>query len=211
MPLAIENVPFPNLLEPKPLLIVISGPTAVGKDAVIKLMFDKRIPLHFVVTATDRRPRENEVNGVDYIFVTTEQFEEMIRNNALAEYARVYDNYKGIPRNQIEPAMKSGKDVILRVDVQGAQQLRRMYPDCVQIFLTTTNEAELRERIEARKTETKEEIERRLKKAREEFQHIPRFDYIVVNSKDRLDETVEIILAIIKAEHHRISRQGKSS
>jgi guanylate kinase len=194
-------------VESKPLLIVISGPTAVGKDAVIKLMFDKRIPLHFVVTATDRKPRTNEVDGKDYIFVTTERFQEMIQNNELAEYARVYDNYKGIPRTQIEPALESGKDVILRVDVQGAQQLRKMYPDCVQIFLTTTNQSELRQRIEARKSEKPDEIERRLLKAREELTHIPKFDYLVVNSQDRLDETVNTILAIITAEHQRIARR----
>ena len=199
-----ETISF-DLYHPQPLFIVISGPTAVGKDAVIKLMFEHKFPLHFVITATTRPKREVEVEGVDYFFVGEERFKEMIDQNELIEYSWVYNAYKGIPRKQVEQALASGVDVIMRVDVQGAQKIRQIYPECVQIFLIPKSEKELRERIRLRKSETEEESEMRLATAREELKQIPKFDYIVVNEDSHLEKTVNTIWSIIEAEHHRVN------
>jgi len=201
--MAEENLSF-DVYHPQPLLIVISGPTAVGKDAVIKLMFERKFPIHFVVTATNRPRRLTEVDGVDYIFVSTERFQEMIDNNELIEYSWVYNAYKGIPRNQVEHALSSGKDVILRIDTQGARKIRQIYPECVQIFLVAKSKEELEERIRKRGTEDEEEVRIRLATASEEIQCITNFDYIVVNENNHLERTVETILSIIDAEHHRV-------
>ena len=198
-----ENISF-DLYHPQPLLIVISGPTAVGKDAVIKLMFERKFPIHFVVTATIRPRRQTEVDGVDYFFVTTERFQQMIDNNELIEFSWVYNAYKGIPRNQVEQALASGKDVILRIDTQGARKIRLIYPECVQIFLIPKSEEELLERIRKRGTEDEEQVRNRLATARDELLCIANFDYIVVNENNYLDRTVEIISSIIDAEHHRV-------
>jgi len=193
-----------DLYHPQPLLIVISGPTAVGKDAVIKLMFERKMPLHFVVTATTRPRRETEVDGVDYIFVSKERFQQMIDHNELIEYSWVYTAYKGIPRSQIEHAIASGVDVIMRVDVQGARKIRQIYPECIQIFLIPRNEQELIDRILFRKSETEDEIQQRLATVKDELQCLPTFDYVVVNENSHLDHTVDTIWSIIDAEHHRV-------
>ncbi len=201
--MAEEKISF-DLYHPEPLLIVISGPTAVGKDAVIKLMFERKYPIHFVVTATNRPRRPYEVDGVDYFFVSTEHFKQMIANNELIEYSWVYNAYKGIPRKQVVDAFASGKDVILRIDTQGAQKIRQLYPESVQIFLIPRNEEELVERIRKRGTEDEKQIQERLATAREELKCITDFDYIVVNENNHLERTIETIGAIIDAEHHRV-------
>ncbi len=204
--MAEEKISF-DLYHPHPLLIIISGPTAVGKDAVIKLMFERKCPIHFVVTATNRPRRPGEMDGVDYFFVTTERFEEMIANNELIEYSWVYNAYKGIPRNQVVEAFASGKDVILRIDTQGAQKIRRLYPESVQIFLIPRNEEELRDRIRKRGTENEGEIQGRLATAKDELKCIASFDYLVVNENDHLERTIAAIEAIIDAEHHRVQQR----
>ena len=187
----------------QPLLIVISGPSGVGKDTVLQHMKTRELPFHFVVTATTRPPRTEEVEGEDYIFVSTEQFAEMIEKGELLEYAIVYNDYKGIPKEQVRYALASGKDVIMRVDVQGAASVRKLSSDAILIFLTTQDEQELVRRLELRKTETPEGLKLRIATARQEFKRISEFDYVVVNRTDRLDEAVDTILAIIDAEHHR--------
>ncbi|MCH7480813.1 MAG: guanylate kinase [Chloroflexi bacterium] len=188
----------------QPLLIVISGPSGVGKDTVLQRMKARELPFHFVVTATTRPPRTEEVEGEDYIFVSTEQFAEMIEKGELLEYAIVYNDYKGIPKEQVRHALASGKDVIMRVDVQGAASVRKLSPDAILIFLTTQDEQELVRRLEMRKTETPEGLKLRIATARQEFKRISEFDYVVVNRTNRLDEAVDTILAIIDAEHHRV-------
>jgi len=196
-----------DLHHPKPLLIVISGPSGVGKDAVIKAMKEKGLPFHFVVTMTSRPIRPGEVDGVDYFFVSRERFEELIAADEFIEYANVYGDYKGIPRSQIRDAMASGKDVILRVDVQGAETVRRLCPEAVLIFLIPANKDEWLWRLKNRKTETEEALKLRVETAREELKQFSHFDYVVVNAHDRLDEAVRIITAIIEAEHHRIDHR----
>ncbi len=187
----------------QPLLIVISGPSGVGKDTVIQRMKTRRLPFHFVVTATTRPKRPEEVDGVDYHFVSQDEFAEMIENDELLEYAIVYNDYKGIPKQQVRQALDSGKDVVMRIDVQGAETIRNLCPDALLIFLSTRDEEELVERLKARKTESKEGLKLRIATARQELKRVDLFDYYVINEDQRLDDTVDNILAIITAEHHR--------
>ncbi len=187
-----------------PLLIVISGPSGVGKDTVIDHMKEHGLPFHFVVTATTRAPRASETHGVDYFFLSKDEFAEMIEQDELLEYAIVYNDYKGIPKQQVRDALKSGKDVVMRIDVQGAATIRRLCPEALLVFLTTQDEDELADRLRARKSETDDGLNLRIATARQELKRIGIFDYVVVNRDGRLDETVDTILAIIRAEHHRV-------
>lgn len=187
----------------QPLLIVISGPSGVGKDSVIQRMKERNLPLHFVVTATSRPQREGEVNGVDYFFVSQDEFEAMIANGELIEHALVYEDYKGIPKEQVQQALKSGRDTIMRIDVQGAATVRELYPDALLIFLSTHSEEELIQRLKARRTETPEALELRLATARSELEQVDLFDYYVINAESQLEETVDTIVAIIQIEHLR--------
>lgn len=190
-------------LQTEPLLVVISGPSGVGKDTVIDCMKERNMPFHFVVTATTRPARPEEVNGEDYIFVSHDEFAEMIEADELLEYAIVYNDYKGIPKAQVRRALESGKDVVMRIDVQGAETIRGLAPDALLIFLTTQNEEEMVARLKLRKTETPEGLKLRIATARQEMKRMGMFDYVVVNPDDCLGETVDTILAIIRAEHHR--------
>lgn len=194
--------PF-NPLEKSPLLIVISGPSGVGKDTVIGCMKDRSLPFHFVVTATTRPPREGEVHGVDYFFVSSDEFAAMIEQDELIEYAIVYNDYKGIPKAQVRQALHTGNDVIMRIDVQGAETIREKFPEALLIFLTTNSEEEMVNRLKTRKSETPEGLNLRIAMARQELKRVVDFDYVVINREDRLDEAVDVIEAIITAEHHR--------
>lgn len=187
----------------KPLLIIISGPSGVGKDSVINRMKERGLPFRFVITANTRPQRPDEIDGVDYFFVTHEEFERMIEDGELFEYAVVYEDLKGVPKNQIEDALASGKDVIMRLDVQGAETIRAKCPEALMVFLSTRNEDELIARLKTRRTESEESLTLRIKTAREEFERVDSFDYYVVNEEDKLDETVDTILSIIQAEHAR--------
>lgn len=193
-----------NLHHPSPLLIVISGPSGAGKDSLLERMKERNLPFHFVVTATTRPPRPNEVHGKDYFFVSKEEFARMIEQNELLEYAIVYGDYKGIPKQQVREALASGKDVIMRIDVQGAETIRKLVPEALLIFITVESEEELVRRLQRRKTETPEELALRIATARKELQRVEAFDYVVVNYENRLDEAVDVVCAIIQAEHHRV-------
>ena len=196
-----------NLLNPEPLLIVISGPSGVGKDSVVLEMKDRGLPFHFVVTATTRAPRENEVHSVDYYFFSKSEFADMIERDELLEYAFVYNDYKGIPKSQVRQALDSGQDVVMRLDVQGAATIRELCPEALLIFLTTDTEEELVERLKARKTESEPELKLRIATARRELKRVQEFDYVVVNRDDQLDKTVDSIEAIIQAEHYRVKHR----
>ena len=186
-----------------PLLIVISGPSGVGKDTVLQRMKECGLPFHFVVTATTRPQRPGEVDGVDYFFLTHDQFADMIEHNELLEHAIVYNDYKGIPKQQVRQALASGQDVVMRIDVQGAETIRSLCPDALLIFLSTETEEELIGRLSQRKTETPEGLKLRIATARQELKRLELFDYFVVNADLKLDSAVDTILAIIEAEHHR--------
>jgi guanylate kinase len=193
-----------DLPHPRPLLIVISGPSGVGKDTVLQRMRERGLPFHFVVTATTRPRRPNEVDGRDYWFVSKEEFERRIEADELFEHAIVYGDYKGNSKKQVREALASGQDVIMRLNVQGAETIRERAPEAVLIFLTTECEEELVRRLETRKTETPEELKLRIDTLHKELQRIEAFDYIIINHDDHLDETVDTIRAIIDAEHHRV-------
>jgi len=190
-------------LDRAPLLVVISGPSGVGKDALIQRMKGEGLPIHFVVTATTRPKRSDEVDGVDYIFVSMGEFAEMIERQELLEYAIVYGDYKGIPKKQVRDALASGKDVIMRLDVQGAATVRRLAPDAVLIFLMAPSEQELVTRLESRRTDSDEQLKIRIATSRQEMKRLREFDYVVVNCEDRLNQAVADVVSIIQAEHCR--------
>ncbi len=192
---------------PNPLLIVISGPSGVGKDSVLEEMKSRGLPFHFVITATTRPPRTDEVDGLDYFFLSQDEFAKMINEGELLEYAVVYNDYKGIPKSQVREALASGKNVIMRIDVQGAETVRELVQDALMIFLTPQNEDELINRLKKRNTETKESLKLRIATTRQEYKKIGLFDYIVVNKDDLLAETVDVIEAIIQAEQHRVNQR----
>ena len=192
-----------DLFHPKPLLIVISGTSGVGKDAVLRGLKHRDLGLHFVVTATSRAPRPDEQDGRDYFFYSREDFKERIARGEFIEYAYVYEDYKGIPRWQIDEALLSGRDVILRVDVQGAATLRGLYPEAVLIFLVPKTTEEWYNRLTARNSETPESLKVRVETAKQEVNQIDLFDYIVVNANECLEEAIDDIIDIINAEHHK--------
>lgn len=193
-----------NVLHPQPLIIVISGTSGIGKDAVLNGLKNCSLPLHFVVTATSRAPRPEEKEGVDYFFISREEFEQRIAEGKFIEYARVYQDYKGIPRAQVEQALKSGKDVILRLDVQGAATVRKLYPEAVLIFLVPNTTEEWYTRLCNRGTETPESLRVRVETAIRELAQIDIFDYVVLNAQDRLDAAVQDVVNIINTEHMRV-------
>lgn len=199
---------YPHTYEP--LLVVLSGPSGVGKDTLLQRLKEKGTPFYFVVTATTRPARPNEVHGVDYFFVSMAEFAVMIEKDELLEYAMVYNDYKGVPKAQVREALCSGKDVVMRVDVQGAETIHQLCPEALLIFLTVENESEIAARMRKRSTDSEDSIKLRILTARSELKRIPDFDYIVVNREDRLEETVEAILAIIQAEHHRVKQRKVS-
>ena len=194
-----------DLLErqPLPLLIVISGPSGVGKDTVVHRMRERQLPFCFVVTATSRPRRGDETDGVDYVFVTQEEFEGMIARGELIEHAVVYNQNKGIPRRHVAEALATGQDAVLRIDVQGAETVRRLWPEALLIFLTTRNEEELARRLRKRSSDSSDDVALRLAAARREVEKLGLFDYLVVNADGELDQAVDTIEAIICAEHHR--------
>ena len=193
-----------DLRKPNPLLIVISGPSGVGKDSIVQRMKERELPFHFVVTATTRDRRENEVHGVDYFFVSKDEFARMIEANELIEYAIVYGDYKGIPKEQVRSAFASNKDVVMRVDVQGAETVRKLAPDALLIFITCESEEELERRLRERKTESADALSLRIATARKELLRLDAFDYVIANQDFHLDETVEKVRAVIAAEHLRV-------
>lgn len=198
---------MPNTFElrkPDPLLIVISGPSGVGKDSVVQRMIERGFPFHFVVTATTREKRENETHGRDYWFVSKDEFARMIEQNELIEYAIVYGDYKGIPKAQVREALASGKDVVMRLDVQGAESVRKLASEALLIFITCESEEELEWRLRERKTETADSLSLRIATARKELQRLDAFDYVIVNQDFHLDDTVDKVRAIIAAEHLRV-------
>ncbi|HEX2996987.1 MAG TPA: guanylate kinase [Anaerolineales bacterium] len=194
-----------DLHHPQPLLIVISGPSGVGKDTVMQRMKERGLPFHFVVTATTRPKRPSEVHGKDYWFVSKEEFARMIDEDELIEHAIVYADYKGIPKQQVREALASGMDVVMRLDVQGAETVRKLASEALLIFITTASEDELVHRLEARRTETPDALALRIATARKELKRVEAFDYVIVNREFHLDDTVDTIRAIIEAEHHRVS------
>lgn len=190
-----------------PMLVVLSGPSGVGKDTLLKRLKERGYDFAFVVTMTTRPRRENEVDGVDYIFVNKGQFADMMQADELLEHSLVYGDYKGIPKQQVRDAIASGKDVMMRIDVQGAAKIRQIVPNAVTIFLAPESESELERRLAERKTESSDNLKLRIATAREEMKRASEFDYIVVNVAHHQDDAVNQIVAIVTAEHCRTDRQ----
>lgn len=189
-----------------PILVVISGPSGVGKDAVLERMKASNVPYHFAVTATARPKRDNEVDGVDYIFVARDEFQSMVRNDDLLEWAEVYGNFYGVPKSPVRDALARGQDVILKIDVQGADNIRRLVSGAVYIFLAPPDMAELESRLTRRRTESPETLTVRLETATKELEEADKYDYVVVNRTGCLDEAVEEINLIIRRERARPGR-----
>lgn len=198
----------PQVPPPKPLVVVISGPSGVGKDAVIKKLQRVRGDLAFVVTATTRARRPGEVDGVDYLFVSRREFDAMIQRQELLEYALVYGDYKGIPKRQVREAMERGTDVVLRLDVQGAATVRSILgAGAVSIFLVAESERALVQRLVERKTEARDKLLLRVATAREELKRVCEFDYAVTNAHGQIDQAVATLCAILDAERARVEQR----
>ena len=186
---------------------MLSGPSGVGKDVVLMRVKSLPISMRFVVTTTTRSKREVESNGVHYDFVSRDKFESMIKKKALLEWAEVYGNYYGVPRDQVERALKQGDDVMVKVDVQGAMTIKKVMPQSVLIFLAPPSIEELQERLRKRNTESSAELNRRIATAKEELAQAEMFDYIVVNHK--VEDAVAEIMDIIAVEkvHNKPKRK----
>jgi guanylate kinase len=195
---------YQTLTQQRPLLVILSGPSGVGKDAVMARMRAMGARFYQVVTAATRARRPGERDGADYHFVSMERFAEMIEQGELLEHAVVYGDYKGIPKSEVRKGLDSGLDVVLRVDVQGAATIRRMVPQAVAIFLIAASEDEMVARLRMRSTEDPGMLAMRIATAREELRRLPEFDYVVVNREGRLEEAVQQVLAIITAERCRV-------
>jgi guanylate kinase len=187
------------------LVFVLSGPSGVGKDSVAKALRDQHFPLGYCVTATTRKPRTGEVHGVNYFFLSLEDFQRMRRDDELLEFALVHGNYYGVPTWQVREGLQAGNDLLITVDVQGAATVRQKLPDAIAIFLAPPSLEELEARMEKRSTETADERALRMANAQQEMQQRTKYDYCVVNYRDRLEETTDRVRAIILAERSRTS------
>jgi guanylate kinase len=187
-----------------PLLIVLSGPSGAGKDAVLSRMKKTGYPAEFITTVTTRSRRAREKDGVDYKFVSAERFREMLESNQFLEHANVYGNWYGVPREPVRQALEQGKDTIVKVDTQGAAAIKKLVPQAVFIFVVPPSMEELSARLKGRRTESDFDCDLRLKTAAEEMKQLPLFDYVVVNQQDRVELAVSAIEAIISAERHRV-------
>ena len=194
----------------KPLLFVLSGLSGVGKDTVLIKLEQSGFPPIHVITVTTRQKRASEKDGEHYHFISDEEFREMVSNNELLEHAVVYGNSYGVPREPVKRALDSGEDVIIKVDVQGALTIKKTVPEAVFIFLAPPSMEDLVTRLKQRHTESKEELGLRIRTAEEELQHIPIFDYIVVNRQGEVNRAVSDIKAIYRAEKCLIKPRGIS-
>ena len=183
------------------LVVVISGPSGVGKDVMIDRMIEgDQSGFHFTVTATTRDPRPGEQDGVNHHFLSGDEFINMIASNELLEWAQVYDNYYGVPKKQVRDALADGCHVIMRVDVQGARRLRELIPEALLIFIIPPSLGVLRKHLEKRGVNSEVEMKTRLSAAEEEIGSSDFFDYTVMNEEDFLDETVAKVVDIIETE-----------
>ncbi len=189
----------------KPMLVVLSGPSGAGKDAVLHRMKETACPVVCIVTMTTRLRREYEKDKIDYHFVSKEKFQDMIKNDEFLEWARVYGNWYGSPKDAVRSALAAGQDVIVKVDTQGAAAIKRKVPQTVFVFLIPPTLEELVTRLRERHTESPEEFALRTKMAEEEIKSLPMFDYVVVNRQGQLDLAVAEIKAIITAEKCRVN------
>mgnify|MGYP003266631834 FL=1 len=189
----------------KGILIVVSGFSGSGKGTLMKELLTRYPDTYALsISATTRSPREGEVDGREYFFVSKDEFEKMIAKGELIEYAKYVENYYGTPRDYVEKKLDEGKDVILEIEIQGALNVKKMFPDTLLLFVTPPSAEELKKRLVGRGTETMDVIESRMDRACEEAQGMENYDYLIVN--DSLDRCVEEMHSIIQGEHRRSSR-----
>ncbi len=189
------------------LLLVISGPSGVGKGTLVKALMDRNRRIKMSVSATTRSPRPEEIEGVHYFFKTEEEFKAMVDRGEFLEYIHVFGSkYYGTPRSFVEQNLANGYDVILEIDVQGAMKVKQAFPDAVLIFITAPSMSEIKSRLIGRGTETMEQVEKRFATAFEEVKMIPQYDYVIVN--DVVDVAVHHMEAILEAERCRASRSA---
>jgi guanylate kinase len=188
----------------RPLLIVLSGPSGVGKDAVLARMRKSGRPFHYVVTATTRPKRAREKNGVNYHFLSRKEFQQMIDKHQFLEWATVYGNYYGVPKDEITSALSKGIDTIVKVDVQGAATIKKTLPQAVFIFLMPPSMEELEKRLRKRHSECSKDLALRLEGAKGEIKCLPLFGYVITSRQNKLDEVVSQIDAIVAAEKCRV-------
>ena len=186
----------------KGCLVIISGFSGAGKGTVVKALMDRYDCYALSISATTRQPRPGEVDGMEYFFKTREEFEELIRQDDLYEYARYVSNYYGTPKAYVEEQLEAGKDVILEIEVQGALKVKEKNPDTLLLFVTPPSAAELRNRLAGRGTETPEVIDERMARAAEEALLMDKYEYLIVN--DKLDDCVETVHQLIQREHLRM-------
>lgn len=199
-----DKTRFSSHVTGEPLVIVLSGPSGVGKDAVLARLKESDYPLEFIVTITTRPRRVKEQNGVDYRFIPETKFRQMIENKDLLEWANVYGNWYGVPEKPVNQALGSGRNVIVKVDVQGAATIKKIMPRAILIFLTSSSVEELATRLKHRHTESLDNLALRTQIARDELKQLRQFDYIVVNRRGEVDRAVEDIKAILRAEQCRV-------
>ena len=192
------------MLNRKGLLLVVSGPSGAGKGTICKALLNKNDQIKLSVSATTRKPRNGEVHGVNYFFIEKEEFTKMIENGEFLEYAQIYDNFYGTPKAAIIECLEKGQDVILEIEMQGARQIKEVYPEGVFIFVLPPSLEELKSRIVGRGTETQEEIEKRFSCAFEEINQIVNYDYFIVN--EDIEKSVSDVGAIICAEKNKVTR-----
>ena len=195
------------LYSPKkqPLLVVLSGPSGAGKDAVLSRMRELGCPLWYITTVTTRVKRATEKDNVDYHFVSAERFQEMVECKELLEWANVYGNWYGVPKQPVKQALDEGQDVIVKVDIQGVATIKKNLPQAVFIFLMPQSMEQLALRLNQRRTESYFDLTLRLKTAGEEIKQMSLFHYIVVNKQNQIDQAVSSIKAIINAEKCRVT------
>ncbi len=194
-------------MKQKGILIVVSGFSGAGKGTLMKALLGKYDDYALSISATTRNPREGEVDGREYFFKTKEDFEKMIAQDELIEYARYVENYYGTPRAYVEEQLNAGKDVILEIEIQGALKVKEKFPETLLLFVTPPNAEELKRRLVGRGTETMEVIESRMRRASEEAEGMEAYDYLVIN--DDLEACVEEMHKIIKSEHNRSLRNAE--
>jgi guanylate kinase len=190
-----------------PLAIVISGPSGVGKDAILKRLKDQEYPLEFITTVTTRRQRATEKNLVDYRFISVDEYQKLLNGDGLLESANVYGNWYGVPRAPVKEALSKGKDTIIKVDVQGAANIKKTLPEAVFIFISPPSLEELSNRLSLRRTETPADLAVRLKTAESEIRQVDLFDYVVQNPCNQIDLAIRDILAIIRSEKCRVKQR----
>ncbi len=196
--------PPPSYTHGHPLLVVISGTSGAGKDSVVECLRRESDEFEFIVTVTSRQPRPGETPGYDYVFVSEAEFQRMAGNGEFWEHADVYGQNKGVPRRHVEQALSGVKDVLMRVDVQGAETVRQLTGNqAITIFIDAPDLTDLERRLRKRETDTDLQIQHRLDVARGERARIPEFDYLIINHEGCLAQTVQAVRAVIAAEHHR--------